>query len=197
MRRFSRRLFDLVSAAGILLLAWPVMVLVALAIWVESGFRGPVFYFQNRVGEGDKVFALVKFRSMRTDAESDGVARWAQDDDQRITRVGSVIRKLRLDELPQLYNVLRGSMSMVGPRPERPEMVASLQHDIPYYGLRHSISPGLTGWAQLRYDYGASVDDAIEKLRYDLYYIKNQSLLFDLQILLQTIEVVLFRRGSR
>lgn len=197
MRRFSRRLFDLVSAAGILLLAWPVMVLVALAIWVESGFRGPVFYFQNRVGEGDKVFALVKFRSMRTDAESDGVARWAQDDDQRITRVGSVIRKLRLDELPQLYNVLRGSMSMVGPRPERPEIVASLQHDIPYYGLRHSISPGLTGWAQLRYAYGASVDDAIEKLRYDLYYIKNQSLLFDLQILLQTIEVVLFRRGSR
>lgn len=197
LRRFSRRLFDLVSATGILLLAWPVMLLVALAIWLESGGKGPIFYFQERVGEGDKVFALVKFRSMRTDAESDGIARWAQSDDDRITRVGSFIRKLRLDELPQLYNVFRGNMSMVGPRPERPEIVAGLQRDIPYYGLRHSISPGLTGWAQLRYPYGASVEDAIEKLRYDLYYIKNQSLLFDLQILLQTIEVVLFRHGSR
>ncbi len=197
LRRFSRRLFDLASAAGILLVAWPVMVLVALAIWLESGGRGPVLYFQDRVGEGDKVFALVKFRSMRTDAENDGVARWAQAGDDRITRVGSLIRKLRLDELPQLYNVFMGNMSMVGPRPERPEIVAGLQRDIPYYGLRHSISPGLTGWAQLRYPYGASVEDAIEKLRYDLYYIKNQSLLFDLQILLQTVEVVLFRRGSR
>ncbi len=197
LRRFTRRLFDLASATGILLLAWPVMLLVALAIWLESGGKGPVLYFQDRVGEGDKVFALVKFRSMRTDAENDGVARWAQDGDDRVTRVGAVIRKLRLDELPQLYNVFRGTMSMVGPRPERPEIVANLQRVIPYYGLRHSISPGLTGWAQLRYPYGASVDDAIEKLRYDLYYIKNQSLLFDLQILLQTIEVVLFRRGSR
>lgn len=197
LRRFSRRLFDLASATGILLLAWPVMVLVALAIWLESGCKGPVLYFQNRVGEGDRTFALVKFRSMRIDAENDGIARWAQAGDNRVTRVGSLIRKLRLDELPQLYNVFRGNMSMVGPRPERPEIVASLQQTIPYYGLRHSISPGLTGWAQLRYPYGASVADAIEKLRYDLYYIKNQSLLFDLQILLQTIEVVLFRRGSR
>lgn len=197
LRRFSRRVFDLGSAMGILLLAWPVMLLVALAIWLESGGKGPVLYFQNRVGEADKVFALVKFRSMRTDAESDGVARWAQSGDSRVTRVGSWIRKLRLDELPQLYNVLQGTMSMVGPRPERPEIVAGLQRAIPYYSLRHSISPGLTGWAQLRYAYGASVDDAIEKLRYDLYYIKNQSFLFDLQILLQTIEVVLFRRGSR
>ncbi|QOC22004.1 TIGR03013 family PEP-CTERM/XrtA system glycosyltransferase [Wenzhouxiangella sp. AB-CW3] len=197
LRRFSRRLFDLASATGILLLAWPMMIMVALAIWLESGGKGPVLYFQDRVGEGDKVFALVKFRSMRTDAENDGVARWAQAGDDRVTRVGALIRKLRLDELPQLYNVFRGSMSMVGPRPERPEIVAGLQRDIPYYGLRHSITPGLTGWAQLRYPYGASVEDAIEKLRYDLYYIKNQSLLFDLQILLQTIEVVLFRRGSR
>ena len=197
LRRFNRRLFDLVSAAGILLLAWPVMILVALAIWLESGGKGPVLYFQDRVGEGDKVFALVKFRSMRTDAENDGIARWAQAGDDRVTRVGSLIRKLRLDELPQLYNVFTGNMSMVGPRPERPEIVAGLERDIPYYGLRHSISPGLTGWAQLRYAYGASVSDAVEKLRYDLYYIKNQSLLFDLQILLQTIEVVLFRRGSR
>jgi sugar transferase (PEP-CTERM system associated) len=197
LRRFSRRLFDLASATGILLLAWPMMVLVALAIWLESGGKGPVLYFQDRVGEGDRVFALVKFRSMRTDAEIDGIARWAQAGDDRITRVGSLIRKLRLDELPQLYNVFLGNMSMVGPRPERPQIVAELQRDIPYYGLRHSITPGLTGWAQLRYPYGASVEDAIEKLRYDLYYIKNQSLLFDLQILLQTIEVVLFRRGSR
>ena len=197
LRRFSRRLFDLTSAAGILLLAWPVMVLVAIAIWLESGGKGPVLYFQDRVGEGDKVFALVKFRSMRTDAENDGIARWAQAGDDRVTRVGAWIRKLRLDELPQLYNVFRGHMSMVGPRPERPQIVASLEEQIPYYGLRHSITPGLTGWAQLRYAYGASVKDAIEKLRYDLYYIKNQSLLFDLQILLQTIEVVLFRRGSR
>jgi sugar transferase (PEP-CTERM system associated) len=197
LRRFSRRLFDLASATGILLVAWPVMVLVAVAIWLESGGKGPVLYFQDRVGEGDKVFALVKFRSMRTDAENDGIARWAQAGDDRITRVGSLIRKLRLDELPQLYNVFMGNMSMVGPRPERPEIVANLQRDIPYYGLRHSISPGLTGWAQLRYPYGASVEDAIAKLRYDLYYIKNQSLLFDLQILLQTVEVVLFRRGSR
>lgn len=197
LRRASRRLFDLASAAGILLLAWPVMILVALAIWLESGGKGPVLYFQNRVGEGDKVFALAKFRSMRTDAEKDGVARWAQAGDDRMTRIGAWLRKLRLDELPQLYNVLRGQMSMVGPRPERPEIVAELQREIPYYGLRHSITPGLTGWAQLRYPYGASVADAIEKLRYDLYYIKNQSLLFDLQILLQTIEVVLFRRGSR
>ncbi len=197
LRRFSRRLFDLASAMGIFFLAWPMMVLVALAIWLESGGKGPILYFQDRVGEGDKVFALAKFRSMRTDAENDGVARWAQTGDDRITRVGSLIRKLRLDELPQLWNVFTGNMSMVGPRPERPEIVAGLERGIPYYGLRHSITPGLTGWAQLRYPYGASVDDAIEKLRYDLYYIKNQSLLFDLQILLQTIEVVLFRRGSR
>lgn len=197
LRRFTRRLFDLASATGILFLAWPLMVLVALAIWLESGGKGPILYSQDRVGEGDKVFALVKFRSMRTDAESDGIARWAQTDDDRITRVGSFIRKLRLDELPQLYNVFMGNMSMVGPRPERPGIVAGLQREIAYYGLRHSISPGLTGWAQLRYPYGASVEDAIEKLRYDLYYIKNQSLLFDLQILLQTIEVVLFRHGSR
>jgi sugar transferase (PEP-CTERM system associated) len=197
LRRFSRRVFDLAAAAGILLLAWPMMVFVALAIWLESGGKGSVLYFQDRVGEGDKVFALVKFRSMRSDAENDGVARWAQAGDDRVTRVGSIIRKLRLDELPQLYNVFRGNMSMVGPRPERPEIVAELKRVIPYYGLRHSITPGLTGWAQLRYPYGASVEDAVEKLRYDLYYIKNQSLLFDLQILLQTIEVVLFRRGSR
>ena len=197
LRRISKRSFDLLAAFTIALLSWPLMILVALAIWIESGGRGPVLYRQQRLGEGDLAFRLVKFRSMRTDAEMDGVARWASADDDRVTRVGRVIRKLRLDELPQLYNVLRGDMSMVGPRPERPEIVAELSRVIPYYRLRHSLSPGLTGWAQLRYPYGASVDDAREKLRYDLYYIKNQSLLFDLQILLQTVEVVLFRRGGR
>jgi sugar transferase (PEP-CTERM system associated) len=197
MRRIIKRIFDLLAAFVITAVAWPFMLLVAFAIWLESGGRGGVLYRQSRVGEGDSVFTLYKFRSMRSDAESDGVARWAASDDARITRVGRIIRKLRLDELPQVYNVIRGDMSMVGPRPERPEIVERLKRQIPYYGLRHSISPGLTGWAQLRYPYGASVEDAIEKLRYDLYYIKEQSLLFDLQILLQTVEVVLFRRGGR
>lgn len=197
MRRFSKRVFDLVTATAVTLAALPFMLLVALAIWLESGGRGGVLYSQERVGEGNTVFRLYKFRSMRPDAESDGVARWASAEDDRITRVGRIIRKLRLDELPQLYNVFIGDMSMVGPRPERPQIVADLERRIPYYGLRHSIRPGLTGWAQLRYPYGASVADAVEKLRYDLFYIKEQSLLFDLQVLLQTVEVVLFRRGSR
>lgn len=197
MRRISKRFFDLVTAGMLLAAAWPLMLLVAVAVWLESGGREGVLYRQKRVGEGDSVFTLYKFRSMRTDAESDGVARWAREGDDRITRVGRVIRKLRLDELPQLYNVLRGNMSIVGPRPERPEIVERLKTLIPYYGLRHSVAPGLTGWAQLRYPYGASVRDAKEKLRYDLYYIKQQDLTFDLQVLLQTVEVVLFRRGSR
>ncbi len=197
MRGISKRAFDLIAASLVVAAAWPFMLLVALAIWMESGGREGVLYRQERVGEGDSVFTLYKFRSMRSDAESDGVARWASADDDRVTRVGRIIRKLRLDELPQLYNVFRGDMSMVGPRPERPEIVERLKGLIPYYGLRHSVAPGLTGWAQLRYPYGASVEDAAEKLRYDLYYIKEQCLLFDLQILLQTVEVVLFRRGSR
>ncbi|MFU8831348.1 MAG: TIGR03013 family XrtA/PEP-CTERM system glycosyltransferase [Wenzhouxiangella sp.] len=195
LRRFNKRVFDLVSATLILALAWPLMLLVALAIRLED--RGPALYWQTRTGEGGREFVLVKFRSMRDDAEGDGVARWASADDDRVTRVGRIIRKLRLDELPQLYNVLRGDMSMVGPRPERPQIVSELKQQIPYYELRHSVRPGVTGWAQLRYPYGSSVADAVEKLRYDLYYVKKQSLLFDLQILLQTVEVVLFRRGSR
>lgn len=197
MRRFSGRAFDLVAALGVIALTWPIMALVAAAVWLESGGREGVLYRQKRVGEGDSEFILYKFRSMRSDAESDGIARWASDDDDRVTRVGRIMRKLRLDELPQLCNVLRGEMSMVGPRPERPQIVDRLKRQIPYYGLRHSVAPGLTGWAQLRYPYGASIEDAAEKLRYDLYYIKEQSLLFDLQILLETVEVVLFRRGSR
>jgi lipopolysaccharide/colanic/teichoic acid biosynthesis glycosyltransferase len=134
---------------------------------------------------------------MRSDAEKDGVARWAQANDDRITRVGRFIRKVRIDELPQVFNVLRGDMSFVGPRPERPQFVERLAREIPYFGVRHCVKPGITGWAQLRYAYGASVEDAAEKLKYDLYYVKRHSLLFDLAILLQTVEVVLFGKGAR
>jgi lipopolysaccharide/colanic/teichoic acid biosynthesis glycosyltransferase len=149
------------------------------------------------VGQGGRGFQVLKFRSMREDAEKDGVARWAQNDDDRITRVGRVIRKLRIDELPQVINVLRGEMSFVGPRPERPTFVEQLTAEIPYYALRHTVKPGITGWAQLRYAYGASVQDSEEKLKYDLYYVKNHSLMFDLLVLLQTFEVVIFGKGAR
>jgi lipopolysaccharide/colanic/teichoic acid biosynthesis glycosyltransferase len=149
------------------------------------------------VGELGQEFELVKFRSMRVDAEADGVARWASTQDDRSTRVGRFIRKARLDELPQLFNVLRGEMSFVGPRPERPQFVGMLAQQVRYYNVRHSIKPGLTGWAQVRYPYGASVLDAEEKLKFDLFYVKNHGLLMDLMILLQTIEVVLFQRGAR
>jgi sugar transferase (PEP-CTERM system associated) len=194
-RRLSKRLFDLLAASAMLLVAWPFMLLVAACVWLESG--GPVLYRQTRVGESGRSFELVKFRSMRVDAEKDGVARWASKDDDRTTRVGAFIRLTRLDELPQLFNVLRGDMSFVGPRPERPQFVDMLNQEVRYYGIRHSVKPGLTGWAQLRYPYGASVRDAEEKLKFDLFYVKNQGLTLDLMILLQTVEVVLFRRGAR
>ncbi len=194
-RRLNKRLFDLMAASALLLVAWPFMLLVALAIWHESG--EPIFYRQTRVGLNGRPFELVKFRSMRVDAEQDGVARWARRDDDRSTRVGRFIRTTRLDELPQLFNVLRGEMSFVGPRPERPQFVDMLSQEIRYYDVRHCMKPGLTGWAQLRYPYGASVEDAAEKLTFDLFYVKNHGLLFDLMILLQTVEVVLFRRGAR
>jgi len=194
-RRLSKRFFDLVAAAALLLLAWPVMVLVAVCVRLEGA--GPVLYRQTRVGEDGRVFELAKFRSMRCDAEADGIARWASRDDDRVTRVGRFIRATRLDELPQLFNVLRGEMSFVGPRPERPQFVSELDSQLRYYGIRHSVKPGLTGWAQLRYPYGASVHDAGEKLTFDLFYVKNHGLLLDLMILLQTVEVVLFRRGAR
>jgi sugar transferase (PEP-CTERM system associated) len=194
-RRLSKRFFDLLAAWALLLVAWPVMLLVALCVWLESG--APIFYRQVRVGENGRGFELIKFRSMRTDAEKDGVARWASKDDDRSTRVGRFIRATRLDELPQLLNVLRGDMSFVGPRPERPQFVDVLSQEIRYYGIRHSVKPGLTGWAQLRYPYGASVRDAEEKLKFDLFYVKNQGLVFDLMIMLQTVEVVMFRRGAR
>ena len=194
-RRLSKRFFDLVAASVLLVLAWPLMLLTALAVWLESG--GPVLYRQVRVGERGRHFEIVKFRSMRVDAEGDGVARWATKDDDRSTRVGKFIRKTRLDELPQLFAVITGDMSFVGPRPERPQFVDLLSNEIRYYGVRHSVKPGLTGWAQLRYPYGASVRDADEKLKFDLFYVKNHGLVFDLMILLQTVEVVMFGRGAR
>jgi len=156
-----------------------------------------VLYSQIRVGERGNHFKLTKFRSMRTDAEKGGVAVWASKDDDRTTRVGRFIRKTRLDELPQLFAVLRGDMSFVGPRPERPQFVDMLNDEVRYYRVRHCVKPGLTGWAQLRYPYGASVKDAEEKLKFDLFYVKNHGLVFDMMILLQTVEVVLFGRGAR
>lgn len=197
LRGFIKRSFDILVSLAMLVFAAPVIVVTVLAIWVESGFRGPILYRQSRVGESGRTFPVLKFRSMRTDAESDGKARWAAEDDDRITRVGAIIRKYRIDELPQIINVLRGEMSFVGPRPERPEFVHGLLERLPYYGERHQVKPGLTGWAQICYPYGASEKDAFQKLEYDLYYVKNHSLLLDLTILLQTAEVVLWRKGAR
>ena len=194
-RRISKRLFDLVAASVLTLLTWPLMLITAAIVRLDS--PGPVLYRQTRVGEYGRHFEIVKFRSMRCDAERDGVARWASANDDRSTRVGRFIRKTRLDELPQLLMVLRGDMSFVGPRPERPQFVDMLNNEIRYYDVRHSVKPGLTGWAQLRYPYGASVRDADEKLKYDLFYVKNHALLFDLTILMQTVEVVIFGRGAR
>ncbi|MDQ3289181.1 MAG: TIGR03013 family PEP-CTERM/XrtA system glycosyltransferase [Pseudomonadota bacterium] len=194
-RRVSKRFFDLLAAGSLLLVAWPIMLLVALAVRIESS--GPILYRQTRVGEHGRSFEVMKFRSMRVDAEQDGIARWATREDDRTTRVGRFIRKSRLDELPQLFNILKGDMSFVGPRPERPQFVEMLTQEIRYYGVRHSVKPGLTGWAQVRYAYGASIQDAEEKLTFDLFYVKNQNMVFDLLILLQTVEVVLFRRGAR
>lgn len=195
VRRLSKRAFDIAAASVLLLVGWPAMLLVALAVRLEGG--GPVLYRQVRVGESNRCFELVKFRSMRTDAEKDGVAQWASREDARTTRVGRFIRKTRLDELPQLFNVLAGDMSFVGPRPERPQFVDQFNNEIRYYSVRHSVKPGLTGWAQLRYPYGASAADAQEKLKFDLFYVKNHGLLFDFIILVQTVEVVLFGRGAR
>ena len=196
-RRLAKRAFDMFVSVTMLVLASPIMLITAIAIMLESGWRAPVFYSQERVGEGERTFRVHKFRSMRTDAEKDGVARWATANDDRVTRVGRLIRKLRIDELPQIFNVLKGDMSFVGPRPERPQFVEELAAQMPYYRLRHRVKPGITGWAQMRYPYGASVQDAVEKLKFDLYYVKNHSLLFDTMILLQTVEVVVFGKGGR
>jgi sugar transferase (PEP-CTERM system associated) len=196
LRLFSSRALDVLASLGVLVVALPAMLVTFIAIKIEDGWQAPALYRQARVGLGGKVFEVVKFRSMRQDAEQNG-AQWAQHADPRVTRVGAIIRKLRIDELPQVFNVLRGHMSFVGPRPERPEFVAQLAERIPYYVQRHCVKPGITGWAQLCYPYGSSENDALEKLQYDLYYIKNNSLLFDLAILIQTAEVVLFGKGAR
>ena len=195
-RRTSiKRLFDVLVAAFLLLLALPVMMLTAILIVLEDGFS--VFYRQERVGLDGRLFKVIKFRSMFNDAESDGKPRWATLDDDRVTRVGRLIRKLRIDELPQLYNVLVGDMSLVGPRPERPYFVDQLTRDIPFYAVRHSVKPGLTGWAQVMYKYGATVEDSVQKLQYDLYYVKNHTLFLDIVILFQTVGVVLTGKGAR
>jgi sugar transferase (PEP-CTERM system associated) len=179
-----------------LALTWPLMLLTALFIYLEDGRKtgAPILYRQTRVGFDGKPFQIIKFRSMRQDAEKNG-AQWALSNDDRVTRVGRVIRKYRIDELPQLFNVLKGEMGFVGPRPERPEFVTQLAKDIPYYSQRHNVRPGLTGWAQLKYPYGASAEDAFEKLKFDLYYIKHRSLLLDLTILIRTVEIVIFGKG--
>jgi sugar transferase (PEP-CTERM system associated) len=191
------RLFDIVASLLLLTLAAPIMLLTALAIKVTEGPRASVFYRQVRVGQYGRPFRLLKFRSMREDAESDGKAQWAQKNDTRVTAIGEFTRLTRIDELPQILNVLRGEMSFVGPRPERPEFVEQLNERIPYYRERHTIKPGITGWAQLCYPYGSSEQDATEKLQYDLFYVKNHSLLFYLAILVQTVEVIVWRKGAR
>ncbi|MEM9386292.1 MAG: TIGR03013 family XrtA/PEP-CTERM system glycosyltransferase [Pseudomonadota bacterium] len=192
-----QRIFDVIASLSLLALTWWVMLITALAIWVESGFKHSVLYKQVRVGFEGRHFEVMKFRSMSPDAESGGKAVWAIENDKRVTRVGAVIRKYRIDELPQIFNVLRGDMSFVGPRPERPNFVEELSALIPYYRERHFVKPGITGWAQLCYRYGSSTEDAMEKLQYDLYYLKHRSVVFDLMILLQTAEVVLLRQGAR
>jgi sugar transferase (PEP-CTERM system associated) len=197
LRRYTEAAFDLAASFALLLIALPVMAITVLAIKIEEGISAPVLYGQPRVGYGGRVFRVLKFRSMRVDAEKDGRARWATANDDRVTRVGRFIRKVRIDELPQLFNVLAGRMSFVGPRPERPEFVKELNEKIPFYDVRHAVKPGITGWAQLCYPYGASEQDATEKLQYDLYYVKNHSLVFDILILLQTVEVILFGKGAR
>jgi exopolysaccharide biosynthesis polyprenyl glycosylphosphotransferase len=190
-----KRAGDVLVSSGLLVLTLPLMLMTALLIKLDS--PGPVLYRQSRAGRFGKPFTLFKFRSMTVDAESGGKPRWAQKQDPRITRIGSFIRPLRIDELPQLFNVLRGEMSMVGPRPERPHFVEQLARVIPFYHERSYVTPGITGWAQVNFPYGASVEDAREKLAYDLYYVKNRNLLLDLLILFGTIRVILFREGAR
>ena len=194
-RRFYKRGIDIFCSLVGLIVMIPFLPLVALIIKMDS--RGPVFFLQERVGEMEKKFTLYKFRTMRQDAEKGTGAVWAQKNDPRITLVGRFLRKTRIDELPQLFNVLKGEMSFIGPRPERSEFVNELKKIIPYYSERHFVKPGVTGWAQIRYPYGASVEDAVEKLRYDLYYIKNVSLLLDMLITIETMKVMLFGRGAR
>ena len=194
-RTFVKRVFDIFSAILLIVVFAPIMLVTALLIKLES--RGALLYTQERVGLNGVDFKVVKFRSMRSDAEEDGKPRWAVANDTRVTRVGQVIRRVRIDELPQLFNVLKGEMSLVGPRPERPFFVDQLTQDIPFYAVRHSVKPGVTGWAQVRYHYGSTVEDSLEKLQYDLYYVKNHTLFLDLVVLMETVGVVLTGKGAR
>ena len=194
-RTLGKRLVDLVGSLILLVVALPFMLLTAILIVLES--RGPILYRQERVGLNGKTFNVVKFRSMRTDAEKDGKPKWASLKDDRVTRVGQIIRKLRIDELPQIFCVLKGDMSLVGPRPERPYFVDQLNKELPYYAVRHSVKPGVTGWAQVKYHYGSTVEDSREKLQFDLYYVKNHTMFLDLLVLVKTVEVVLTAKGSR
>jgi sugar transferase (PEP-CTERM system associated) len=191
---FRETLHRLLALVG-LIVSLPVAILTAILIKLDS--RGPIFYRQERVGKNGRIIKVIKFRSMKTDAEADGRPVWAQADDDRVTRVGRIIRKTRIDEIPQFWNIIKGEMSFVGPRPERPHFVEQLAREIPFYEHRHLVAPGLTGWAQIKYPYGASVHDARRKLQYDLYYIKNQSLALDLLIIFETVKTVLFGRGGR
>jgi sugar transferase (PEP-CTERM system associated) len=192
--RAAKRAIDIAGALAGLVLGLPLMVAIAIALKLTS--RGHVLYHQKRVGEHGRVFTVHKFRSMRMDAEAETGAIWARQNDDRITRVGHFLRRTRLDELPQFWNILIGEMSLVGPRPERPEFVEELTAQLPFYGERHTVRPGLTGWAQVRYTYGASVEDALEKLQYDLFYVKNHTLTLDFLIILNTIKTVILRRGA-
>jgi exopolysaccharide biosynthesis polyprenyl glycosylphosphotransferase len=195
LRRAGKRSADVLVSLLLLVVASPIMLLTALAIVLESG--GPVLYRQRRMGRNGVDFDMLKFRSMVRDAEKKSGPIWAGQDDPRVTRVGRIIRRVRLDELPQLINVLRGEMSFVGPRPERRHFVEQLEQEIPYYALRMTVRPGLTGWAQVQYRYGATVEDAREKLKYDLFYIKNSNALYDLWIMIKTVKVVATASGSR
>ena len=195
LRRFLKRSVDLILSVFMLIVCSPLIVITAVLIKIDS--KGPVFFSQERVGEKGKIYRIHKFRSMIADAEKQSGPVWAQSDDDRITRVGKIIRRLRIDEIPQLYNVLKGEMSFVGPRPEREYFVKQLEDLIPYYTIRYTVKPGITGWAQVCYGYGASVEDAVEKLNYDLFYIKNMTSLMDMMIVLRTIKIVLFSKGAR
>jgi exopolysaccharide biosynthesis polyprenyl glycosylphosphotransferase len=193
-RDFVKRTFDIIASSVLLLLTFPIMLIAMALIYLDD--RGPIFYRQIRVGKNWRLVQVMKFRSMRTDAEKNGV-QFAKANDDRVTKFGKFMRKTRIDELPQLFNVLKGEMSFVGPRPERPQFVEEFSESIPFYAERHRVKPGITGWAQICYPYGASEKDTMEKLQYDLYYVKNYSIFLDLTVLFQTAEVILWGKGAR
>ena len=197
IRSITKRIFDIGASLVLLMGTWPMMLAAVIGIWLEDGFGAPIIYRQKRVGLHGKEFDVLKFRSMSVNAEKDGQAVWAQKNDARVTKVGAFIRQCRVDELPQIINVLKGDMGFVGPRPERPQFVQRLGEIIPFYHARHQVKPGIAGWAQLSYPYGSSDNDAAQKLQFDLYYVKNHSLFLDFLIIIQTVEVVLFGKGAR